>query len=308
MTRNSRPTNRGSTLILTLWALLLLSAAVFAWVKFIDQELMAAFQANAGLEAKASAHSGVWVALHPLVKRNSPLLKASFDRDHGYKVKLVGEGGKLNLNWLLAGLEQDPNLRTILDTYFYRLGLSYKERATLIDCMLDWTQPAQGNNVHRLNGARDTETYKNPHRPFQSIDEVAQVKGSESLVSWPGWQEGFTIYSQGPVDLQFAPVSVIEILPGVGDARAQRFVQLRQGPDKIDGTEDDLIFKDARSALSYLGFGGAAADQLGPYVMLNDPTYSVQSVGQSGKVYRQVEVIAQKVGGGNPNILRWKEL
>ena len=97
----------GMALILTLWALLLLSAAVFAWVKFIDQEITAAQQANAGLEARAYAHSGVWVALHPLVTRKTTaLLEASFAKDHGYKIKLEGEGGKLNLVWLLAGLEQ----------------------------------------------------------------------------------------------------------------------------------------------------------------------------------------------------------
>ena len=50
---------RGSALILALWALLLLSAAVFAWVKYIDQNIMLSQEANAGLEAKAFAHSGV---------------------------------------------------------------------------------------------------------------------------------------------------------------------------------------------------------------------------------------------------------
>ena len=177
----------------------------------------------------------------------------------------------------------------------------------MIDCMLDWTQQPQGANVHRLNGAEDTATYHNPHRPFQSLDEIAQVKGSAPLLSQPDWQSAFTLYSQGPVDLQFAPVDVIEILPGVGDARARRFVQLRQGPDKIDGTQDDFIFKDVTVAMSYLGFNGTAAQQLAPYVSLNDPTYRVRSVGQSGKVYRQVDVVARKLGG-DPNIILWKEL
>src|SRR5580658_712461 len=58
---------RGSVLILALWALLLLSAAVFAWVKFIQQNAVYTGEANSGLDAKALAHSGVMVALHPQV-------------------------------------------------------------------------------------------------------------------------------------------------------------------------------------------------------------------------------------------------
>lgn len=297
----------GTALILALWALMLLGGVVFAWVKFIDQEIVLTHEANAGLEATASAHSGVWLALHPLVTRRTPLLETQFDADHGFKVKLVGEGGKLNLNWLLSGLEQDPRKRSVLDNYLRGRGLSFEERAVLIDCMLDWTQPPQGPNVHRLNGAADTETYQNPHRPLQSLDEVAQIKGSSALVLKPDWQSDFTLYSQGRVDLQFVSTRVLEVLPGVGDARAQRFVQLRDGPDKLDATKDDLIFKDVSTALSYLGFSGQAAQELQAFVTLNDPTFHIESVGQSAKVYRQIDVIARKLGG-NPTILLWKEL
>ena len=58
-------TSRGSALILSLWALLLLSAAVFAWVKLIEQDIAVSGDANSALDARALAESGVAIALAP---------------------------------------------------------------------------------------------------------------------------------------------------------------------------------------------------------------------------------------------------
>lgn len=299
-----RKAHAGSVLLLALWALLLLSSVVFAWVKSINQDIEIVHQANSGLDARALAHSGVWIALHPLVTRQTPLLDGTFGGSRGYSAKLTGEGGKLNLNWLLQGADQDPRKRQLLQNYLSRRGLSYEECETLIDSMLDWIQPG---NLHHFNGAQDSSTYKNAHRPFLNIDEVAQVNGSGPLVSQSGWQDDFTLYSQGPVDLQAASLLVLESVPGIGDARAARFLGVRMGPDKIDGTKDDYIFSDINEAMSLLGIGNSQAAALNGLVSLGDPTYHVISVGWSGDVKRQVEVVAQKSGPA-PSILYWKEL
>jgi hypothetical protein len=100
--RRSRASG-GSVLIIALWALLTLAAVVLAWAKFIDQEILLTADANFGLDAKALAHSGAAIGLHPLVSPRTPLLRKMFSADRGYNVTLIGEGGKLNLNWLLAG-------------------------------------------------------------------------------------------------------------------------------------------------------------------------------------------------------------
>ena len=297
---------RGSALILSLWALLLLSAAVFAWVKFIQQDIDIASEANAMLDARALAHSGVAVAMHPLVSRMTPILQQRFARDRGYSVQLLGEGGKLNLNWIFTPPENpDPTKIEIFKRWLERRGLSFQERQTLVDCMLDWID---ADNIPRLNGAEEEADYHPPNRgAFLSVDEIEQIKGSKPLVSQPGWRDDLTIYSNpGNVDLQAAPLSVLEVLPNVGDERARRFIQIRQGPDKLDGTKDDYLFKDINEAMSFLGMSGPAAQQLAAFVTLDDPTVHILSRGQSGKVYRQVEVVARKVGGQN-QIFRWKE-
>jgi type II secretory pathway component PulK len=293
---------RGSALLISLWALLLLSFAVLSWVGFINQNITLSREANAGLIARACAHSGVAVALHPLVTRQTPWLEQEFEGGRGYRVRLIGEGGKLNLNWLLTG--ENPARLDLLQRYLERRGLKFQERQILVDSLLDWTDP---DNAHHLNGVEDAPGYRPPNRPLQSVAEVMQVNGSGPLVRQAGWEKDFTIYSQGPVDLLAAPFDILSLLPGIGDARAQRFIQVRQGPDKIDGTQDDFPFKQGMpEVVSYLGLTQQQAQQLSGFVVLNDATWSIESTGHYGKAYRQVNVVARK-GNTAPTVLLWRE-
>ena len=298
----------GSVLILALWALLLLSAALFAWLKFLNQSIAVTGDRNNGLEAKALAHSGVMVALHPQVTRLTPLLSQQFAPDRGYQVQMTGEGGRLDLNWLFAQPEApDPGRIDLFKHYLERRGLNFEQRAQLVDCILDWLSPG---NLHRLNGAEDSPDYHPPHRGFfQSVQELALVKGSQPLTLQAGWQDDFTIYTKQGVDLQSVSLLILECLPGVGDPNAVRFMKYRQGPDGMDGTLDDHLFKNRDEAINFLGLTGAAAQQLANFTYLENPlvTVHIKSTGQCGNVYRHVEVVAKK-GNMQPNILSWKEM
>jgi hypothetical protein len=298
-----------SVMILALWALLLLSAAIFAWLKFINQSIDITSQRNSGLEAKALAHSGLMVALNPDVTQLTPLMTQHMSRDRGYNVQMTGEGGRLNLNWLFTPAENpDPAKIALFQRYLDRRGLNLEQQQRLVDCILDWLSVG---NVQHLNGAEEDANYHPPHRDaFLSVEELAQVKGSAPLVSQGGWQDDFTIYTNpGLIDLQSASRRVLECLPGVGDPNVERFLRIRQGPDGLDGTADDHQFKDVTEAVSYLGLSGAQAQQIGPYVEVENPlsTVHIKSTGQSGNVYRHVEVVAKKMGM-QPIILSWKEL
>jgi len=296
-------------MILSLWALLLLSAAIFAWLKFINQSIDITSQRNNGLEAKALAHSGVMVALNPDVTQLTPLMSQRTAKDRGYNVQMTGEGGRLNLNWLFTPAENpDPGKITLFRRYLDRRGLNIEQQQRLVDCILDWLSVG---NIQHLNGAEEDADYHPPHRDaFLSVQELAQVKGSAPLVSQAGWQDDFTIYTNpGLIDLQSASRRVLESLPAVGDPNIDRFLRIRQGPDGLDGTADDHMFADVNEAISYLGLTGAQAQLIGPYVEVENPltTVHIKSTGQCGNVYRNVEVVAKKMGM-QPIILSWKEL
>src|ERR671935_2206244 len=103
--RNSK-FSRGAALMLALWALFLLSAMIITWALDIHSQLTLSGNANRTLEAEALACSGAEIAIHPAVSPGSPNLQGKIDNRRSYDARITGEGGRLNLNWLVAG--EDP--------------------------------------------------------------------------------------------------------------------------------------------------------------------------------------------------------
>ena len=293
--------NSGSMLMLAIWALILISAVVFAWVQVIDHGIDAVSQANRGMEARALAHSGLVVALHPDIARNSPHLTATFDRDRAYRATIESEGARLNLNYLLAG--NDPAKLQLLKQYLALRGLTFQEREVFLDCLLDWVSPAGG--VRRLNGAQEGPDYHPPHHLLQSLEELPLIKGSGPLVSQPDWQDDLTLYSTGPLDLESVPADVLALIPGIGEQRAQQFVKTRAERERKN--KDGAPFKDIAEAVGFLGLSPQQFSQLSGFLGFHDPVVRIQSVGEAGKVIRQVDAIVRKVPGANTQILLWTE-
>jgi type II secretory pathway component PulK len=253
------------------------------------------------MEARAMARSGLTLALHPQVTRLTPLPAEELAPGAGYELRLRSEGGKLNINWLLQG--EEPLKITMFKQWLERRGLDFQQREILVDCLLDYID---ADDVKRLNGAEDDRDYHPANRQLISVEELRQVRGTEPLTRKPGWQDDLTVYSLGPIDLTAARAEILELLPGLGDARVNAFVTLRQGRDGIDGTEDDYVFKDVAAVQRALGLSPAQFEQLRPLVTISDPTLEIRSIGHSGATTRTIEVVARKAGN-KPQILTWKE-
>jgi hypothetical protein len=292
---------QASALLLVLWALVVLSAAVFTWVTMIHGDLQVHSEGNRDVEARAMAHSGLALALHPLVTIKTPALEEDVAADLGYKVRITSEGGRLNINWLLRG--EDPRKLTILKQWLENRGLEFQEREAFVDCLLDYVD---GDDLKRLNGQETEGDYQPPNRELTSVDEIAQVANSGPLVSQAGWKDDLTIDSQGPIDLTAARAETMRLLPGLGEARIAAFLTYRQGKDGLDGTIDDPEFKNLREIQSFLALSDTQFKELGGLVMQKDPTMRIISEGRAGNAYRQLEVVVRKAGA-SPQILSWKE-
>ncbi len=294
--------SRASVLLIVLWALILLSAAVFTWAKIIQQDILISGNENREAEARAMAHSGLAIALHPLVSKKTPLLEGDIGEGMSYRVMMVSEGGKLNINWLVA--QEDPRKLELFKQWLATMDLDFKERETFVDSLLDYVD---GDNDPHLNGVEDKDDYHPANRPLQSLDELTQVANAQLLTSKPGWRDQLTIHSQGPIDLTAANENILRLIPGIGEGQMQRFLQYRRGKDGVDGTIDDPPeFKSMKEILGYLGMSERQGQELGGLVGMKDLTMHITSEGTSAKVVRQVEVVARK-GGSNPVILYWKE-
>ena len=291
---------RASALLLVLWALFLLSAAVFAYAKWIQADIQLHGLANREIEARAMAHSGLAWALHPLVTEKTEGIDEDLAADLGFKVHLESEGKKLNINWLIQG--EDPVKLGILKRWLELRGLDLKQRDTFVDCLLDWVD---GDDQARLNGQEADGDYQPPNRGLQEIEEIEEIANSAPLTRSLGWKDQLTLFSQGPIDMTAADADMLRLI-GFGDGQILRFLAIRRGRDGVDGTDDDYKFKNLKEVQSFLGLNDATFKQLGGLIILKDSTTRIISEGRSADVTRQVQVVARK-GGSNPQILLWKE-
>ncbi|HEX8310401.1 MAG TPA: hypothetical protein VF614_03720 [Chthoniobacteraceae bacterium] len=299
--RFTQSARNGSTLLLVMWALILLASAVLVWARWIQQDIALSGDANRQLEARAMAGSGVAMALHPLVTQQTPWLTEELADTMGYKVQIQSEGGRLHLNWLIAN--EEPRKITMLKQWLEWKGVEFKDREVFVDSLLDYVD---GDDLKRLNGNENEGDYVPANRALQTIEELEEVANAEALTSIPGWKDELTLYSAGTIDLSSASVNILRLLPGMSEARIQRFVTFRDGKDALNGTLDDNVFKTLGDVQKFLGFTEAQFQELGGLVNVKDPTVRIISAGHSGKIVRQIEVVATK-GGGTPAIRHWKE-
>ena len=292
---------RGAAILLALWALFLLSAMVISWALDINSRLNVAGASTRVLEARAMASSGAELALAPEIEPNSPLLHRSLGRNQSYRAQMLGEGGKLNLAWILAA--ENPDRIGILRRYLELKGIDINERDHMLDCLLDFVDP---DDLPRLNGAESDPDYQPKNAPLQRIEELRGVKGWKKFTSQPNWDQDFTLYSSGPVDLAWASRDVLLSLPGFNEQIVDRFLSYRRGPDGVDGTEDDPQFQSLDEVRLALGFTPDQFAQLSGLIGFKDPVMRVVSVGTSGDVTRTVEMIIRK-NTGRPQMIRWKE-
>lgn len=287
--------------MLALWALFLLSALIISWALDIDSRLTLSGNANRVLEAEALACSGAEVALHPQIKPNSPNLNRHVPPRGSYEVRITGEGGRLNLNWLMAG--EDPTRLEILRKFLELKHIDLNERDRMIDCLLDWVDP---DDLVRLNGAEKEGDYRPKNALLTRIEELKNVKGWGQFTSVPGWDDEFTLNSSGPVDVTWASRDVLLALPGMTESMADRFLQMRRGADGIDGTADDTQFKSVDEIRAALGFTTEQFQQLAGLVGIKDPSFRIISVGKSGDAMRIVQMVVRKAGNV-PQLIVWRE-
>jgi len=312
----------GAALLLALWALFLLSAMVIAWALNINSGLAFSSNANRIVEAEAMASSGAEIALNPLIQPDSPNLHMKFGGGQKFDVKMTGECGRLNVNFLAQG--EDPTKLGILRQYLSLKGVELNDLDVMMDSLLDWVSPNTG--LHHMNAPDETDDYRPAHAPLTSVDELKKINGWAEFTSKSGWDQDFTVVATcAAIDLASASRDVLRALPGMGDDAVDRFLQLRQGPDGIDGTEDDFQFPSTSGGSQVpaelwaaLGLRPQQYAQIQQLVQYKGPVLRIVSTGKSGNVTRSVQMVVQKqmpsggpiaaIAVGRPQVLIWKEL
>lgn len=299
----------GAALLLVLWAITVVSFAVLWMADLVHLELETTVSESAGLRARQIAVSGVALGLHPQVKRDDTgLLNRDFGAGERVQVLIRGEGGRFNINRLIA--QQD---RITMLNLFTLWGLKADEANSLIDKLTDWTDE---DDFRTGFGGAERSEYEAAgipdapaNRPFRSVREMARVLEMEKVAALkPDWAESFTIFGDGLIDVNEADAEVLQAAAGITPEMAQGILQQRRGSDGIEPSQDDMPFDDVGQAAGWLAGSTLPLPQVTAKLTTESPVKRIDSRGFVGERSWQISVVAASgEGGEGTTYLLWEE-
>jgi type II secretory pathway component PulK len=295
----------GSALLLVLWSLLLLSMSVFGVVEIVQTSITHASHLEAQAQARALAMSGLAVALHPEMKRKDSLLQQQPAQGGKWDVTLRGEAGRLNLNFVLG------HHREILTRLFTAWGMKEGEAEGVTDCLYDWITPGNTPSPH---GAKEAEyrraglTHFPSGKPFTSLAEARQVMGMTEVEKLkPDWQDSFTLWSDGPLDVNEATPDLLAAVFALPLSQTEAFVATRNGKDGLPETDDDVTVKGTAELKLAFGLSDKNLTSIADEISFIDPIRRVESVGEADGVAVTVSAVV-RLQTSPPDYLLWTEL
>ncbi len=310
--QSTKSYRRGSALLAVLWLIAVLAFAVVTAVKLLSFDLDVADSQVNGFRARQAAEMGIAVGCNPVVKRDDPILQLGGDDGASFQVLIRSEGERFNINHLL----QVSNDKNLLKEIFIHWGIDEDVSQEIADAMKDWID---SNDDTELNGAEkayyeDLGRINQPfNRPFYSLDEMRLVKGMELVEQVkPDWQDWFTVWSSGGLDINEADAEKISIAAECNLEDADGLVEIVRGPDGVRGTEDDAPFQnlgsgqDGQSVFDLLRVPEFYAPVVTPRLAVNDSTTRIESTGTAGSTKRKIVLVVRN-RTGKPAILEKTE-
>jgi len=282
------PGARGVALIVVLWAVALISAAMLGLAAILQRQLGQELAALQNSRAVMVAESGLQMALHSqlqpaMAEEAARALCASLQQGWGVPVRfevrtedLSGEEGKLNLNALALGDREF--CRRVLTNLLGFWNVSPATSTTFVDALLDYVDADR-----QVTGTNDLTEELAKNAPIERLDEIEKIYGWNRVMeeAQGGGLGKFTIYGPGKLSLRTADQDVLEAWLGLTAGAADAFVQARRGPDGIFGSLDDVV---------NLGLLATLSQEMQARINTGaEDLWRVTSTGQVGEVRRQVE-------------------
>lgn len=287
----------GVALIVMLWAVALISAAMLGLAAILQRQLGQEVAALQNSRAVLVAESGIQMCLNPqilpfMTEEAARQLSNQLEQgwDPAAKVRFVvrtedlrGEDGKINLNTLVLG---DPGFcRRVLTNLLGAWEVNPTTSSEFIDALLDYVDAERPSRTTGNNDATE-ETAKNG--PLERLDEVERILGwsqvmQESKVQ--NWRQKFTIYGAGKLSIKSADQDVIEAWLDLTPGAASNFIQARPGPDGVLGSADDQV------NLALLGNNPNWLERINQG---NEDLWRVTSTGYVGGVKRTVVALISR--------------
>lgn len=289
--KRRRAASRASSLLLVIWAIMMMSFAVMSLVEFLDRGLDRDIESAKRFRARMLAESGLVLARHPAVRPGDPLLVQQVSSTGAYHVRVTSEGARIAVNRLGDSEAHHEILRRHLEN----VGVEPEEARALIEALADWID---GDDEPRDYGAEEgvytalgwPEFPLN--RAFRALDEMLLVRGMPEIERrFPEWRDWFTLHGDGSVDLNEAPSWLVRAVFDVTEDLARTLVEFRFGRDGIPETEDDVRFTALEEAFELLDLDDESQAETTPLLTLDHPVKRRSSRARvGGETFTLVEI------------------
>lgn len=262
----SKITERGSILIIALWALFLLTTFAIRIGLIVRQKITLAKRLDTRDKLLLIAEAGIKTAIMELriddvlpeadvfyeawgnhmesfkdVAVGDGYFRVGYDdSEDGAKETHFGvmdEGSKINLN--VADAE------TLSKVLQVGAGLDSEESDRLAYAIIDW-RDADSFYQHPEYGAEDDDykhsqtPYEAKDAPYETVDELILIMGMDAAI-YARLTDLITVYGSGKININTASRTTLNVL-GLSDKVVQDILDFRRGEDKIEGNVDDHVF------------------------------------------------------------------
>ncbi len=287
-----RRRERASTLLLVLWAIMLMSIAVMGLVDHLERGTNESLAAEKEFRVRLLLQSARTVAAHPALQRGDPLLRQKVSALSSYEIKFSSEGVRLAINEL-------PNNRLqqrFAQNLFEQWGLTSEQARLLVESICDWidrdSRPRpQGAERDYYTGVGRPDFPFN--KPFANINDLLLVRGAEEMDRrHSSWRDAFTLYGDGSIDVHQAPSEMLEALFDVTPAEVSRFLESRLGPDGLPETKDDPVFTSLAQVRTLLDVPEANYRRASRLLTLDHPVKRTECLARAGTTERRLTIIS----------------
>ena len=226
-----------------------------------------------------------------------------------YSIKIIDMERKMNINSVNPMLIQQA--LTVM-------GVNADSINVVADSIEDWVQ---AGDSPRPAGAKSeyyqglTPPYYAKEAPMDDLSELLLVKGVTPEMYWGGsagdhtpaafqhklgfgtspgeapnypfgLKDVFTPISAGRININTADINVLQIIPGVDANVAADIIKQRSGPDGVDGTEDDIPYRNVGQLLA-AGINPQIAGQLQQVCDVRSRTFEVHVTAKIGNTQKE---------------------
>jgi hypothetical protein len=296
---------RAVTLLVVLWGVAFLAGITILATLRIDEFMTGESRAEKAFRARQLALRGIALGSNPYILAGDPLLSHGNREDansEGFFVEIKDDSGRINPNtWV-----QEAD-RELFRTLFANWGADLMQVDAATDSLADWVDI---DSLRSLAGAELPEyiTAGLPglprNAPIADIDEMASILNLRDLLAVrPGWRDAFTLWHDGPVNINHASADLLADLAGLTGAQIAELDEFRAGFDGILGTEDDGVFGEVDEAVAVAGASGPQVIAMERFFGTEGSVRRVSSTGFAGGVRRRIEAVLDEGG----TLLAWEE-